>query len=410
MSTTSSNIQNSLKTNNSQVVQQSPQALFEQLLLDNLKAITEGRYSSDQELDCLLLWLPRLFLDNGDQLGRVGIKVFPELSEAIADACLYEEITNTHYFLALSGSHLSVVYQQITGSRALMELSENFIPSLVSKMSSQAMAKENSNPSEKKPGSIKDQLAQLTVSGQNIYIPTSHLSKYAEIKRLMINAGGKYNAKGYFSFDIGQSASLVMNRLLDGDKIQIKQETQFFATNPERAESACDALGDVAGKRILEPSAGDGALADVARQRGAEVVVIENWAPNVHKLEAKNYSVIPRDFLTVSPEETGLFDAIIANPPFTKGQDIQHIRHMLDFLKPEGTLSVIASISAIEGTQRKQVEFQRLLAELNAKIELIPAGDFKSSGTMVATCHIVLVKPTLDAHIEHEGEESMLSM
>lgn len=250
-------------------------------------------------------------------------------------------------------------------------------------------------PIPEKPSSIIDQLSLLVIDGQKMHLPTQQLSEYAAIKLLLTKAGGTYNRKGFFSFDEGIDVAATIDKLTNGGKINVKQDAQFFATPAARAERACDALGGVAGKRILEPSGGEGALADVARHRGADVVVIENWPTNVIKLQNKGYSVVNQDFLTVTPDELGFFDGILANPPFSKGQDISHINHMMTFLKPGGTLSVIASMSAIEGRQRKQVDFQDFLHNHSAKIEMIPAGEFSESGTPVATCHITLIKPTL---------------
>jgi hypothetical protein len=49
-------------------------------------------------------------------------------------------------------------------------------------------------------------------------------------------------------------------------------------------------------------------------------------------------TLIQQDFLQCTVEQLGLFDGIIANPPFMRGTDAKHFRHMLKFLKPQGRI------------------------------------------------------------------------
>lgn len=158
------------------------------------------------------------------------------------------------------------------------------------------------------------------------------------------------------------------------------------------ADDLLDEVGPLEGKSILEPSAGEGAIAKRALARGAaEVVAIEAWSAKAAILRRGGaFSVIERDFLTVTPAEIGLFDAVVANPPFTGNQDIEHVMHMLKFLAPGGKLSSVMSVSWQHGQQRKHQAFREFLAEVGAKIVQIPAGTFKASGTTVATVRIVI--------------------
>lgn len=246
------------------------------------------------------------------------------------------------------------------------------------------------------PASVLADLSQLQVdplNAQHLKLPTTHLENYAEVKALLTKAGGKYNSKGYFAFPLGIEPAQVHKALMAGAAVNGKKDVQFFATPPDVAQMLCDNAGPMKGLRVLEPSAGDGALADIARARGADVTVIENWPVNVVKLKAKGYDVIDKDFLTVTPGEIGLFDVILANPPFTKNQDIDHVRHMMDFLEPGGVLSVITSQSWANGSQKKQQEFAEFLSEMEAVITPVEAGAFKASGTGISTFQIVLRAP-----------------
>jgi 16S rRNA G1207 methylase RsmC len=78
------------------------------------------------------------------------------------------------------------------------------------------------------------------------------------------------------------------------------------------------------------------------------------------------------------------------NPPFCKGQDIAHITHALKFLKNGGRLVAVASAGVTFRQDRRYVEFRNLIASLGGTIEMLPDGAFKSSGTDVSTCIIVV--------------------
>ena len=60
-------------------------------------------------------------------------------------------------------------------------------------------------------------------------------------------------------------------------------------------------------------------------------------------LRAKGYrNVVPGDFMKyldyVGPEHNNaIYDRILMNPPFEHGQDVDHVEHAFNLLKPGGT-------------------------------------------------------------------------
>lgn len=253
-------------------------------------------------------------------------------------------------------------------------------------------------------GATLQELSRLKIdpsAQQHLLLPKEHLAHYAAIKSLVTKAGGKYNSKGYFAFPEGIDVAMVLRSLQAGAVVNEKKDFQFFATARETALQLCDNAGSLDGKRVLEPSAGDGALADIARDRGANVTTVENWPVNVLRLREKGYEVMDRDFLGLEPAETGLFDVILANPPFSKNQDIDHVLHMMKFLEPGGVLSAIVSQGWQREGQKKHRDFAEFLRELDAEIVPIEAGAFKESGTSVGALQIRVVKPELDLSL-HE--------
>lgn len=216
-----------------------------------------------------------------------------------------------------------------------------------------------------------------------------------ENNRLSINyqkiTGGRFigEIKQFFAFEEGIDHAEVLCKLQGGQKINAQKETQFFATPQPIAQSLCEAAGPIRGLRVLEPSAGDGAIADIAKEMGAaEIVTIESYNVNAIKLRSKGYSPIEKDFLQVKPDDIGQFDVIVANPPFSKNQDIDHVMHMLHFLKPGGSLSVIMSTAWLDGLQKKHQEFIDCIATHGVTPINIKAGAFSESGTSVATVRL----------------------
>jgi 16S rRNA G1207 methylase RsmC len=80
------------------------------------------------------------------------------------------------------------------------------------------------------------------------------------------------------------------------------------------------------------------------------------------------------------------------NPPFSKGQDIQHVTHALGFLKPGGRLVAIMGAGVTFRQDKRATEFRELVQAMGGTIARLPEGSFKSSGTMVNTVIVVIDK------------------
>lgn len=308
-----------------------------------------------------------------------------------------QTIEREYYLSVIPNGRLYFQYHRILGSRYVGEITAEMLNSLRTRLEYEASCVAAAKPGQKVGPqialSIEQELAKLEVHAGRVLLPGQILLHYAEIKRRLEDAGGRYVVgKKEFVFEPGIDCREILSRLVKGESINFQQEYQFFATPPDRAEEVVEevrwTLGTLEGKRILEPSAGDGALADVARRYGAEVVTIEKWNVNAIKLRNKGYAVIERDFLSVTPEEIGLFDAVIANPPFAKGQDIEHVQHMFRFIKPGGAMSVIMSPGWVASNNRKHEQFREFLETQDVTMTRIEAGAFKTSGTEVPTLRL----------------------
>ncbi|MDM5117182.1 LPD38 domain-containing protein [Aeromonas hydrophila] len=167
----------------------------------------------------------------------------------------------------------------------------------------------------------------------------------------------------------------------------------FFPTTEDDAADLAGRLGIEPGMTVLEPSAGHGMLADAARDAGAKVDAVEIAGDLRDILTEKGHTLIGNDFMALTP--TASYDAVIMNPPFSNGMDMDHVRHAYDFLKPGGRLAAIVSAGAGQQSTRKGQEFAAWLDTLGAEVELMREGAFKDSlnPTSVRTKIIVLEKP-----------------
>jgi len=89
------------------------------------------------------------------------------------------------------------------------------------------------------------------------------------------------------------------------------------------------------------------------------------------------------DFLQIFPIKE--YDRVIMNPPFGKQQDIKHVTHALEFLKPDGLLVSVMSSSVTFRSNRLTVDFRDIIEARNGRIEALQENAFKSSGTMART-------------------------
>ena len=148
----------------------------------------------------------------------------------------------------------------------------------------------------------------------------------------------------------------------------------YFPTPKTVVTEMLDRAEIEAGMKVLEPSAGKGNIADLIREKEPEsdLSVIEVNSTLRDILEAKEYDIVGSDFL----EHEGEYDRIIMNPPFEKGQDVDHVKHAYELLKPGGRLVSIMSESPFFRGDKKYVAFREWLEEVGGTSEKLPDKSF----------------------------------
>jgi len=247
-------------------------------------------------------------------------------------------------------------------------------------------------------------LKQCTVEGNNVKLPDVQLDRdlYLDVKKSLELIGGKWTGGKTQAFVFEQDPAELLQQLANGEQRNLKKEFQFFATPKEVALLMASKLAaDIKpGIKILEPSAGDGALIKAVQgfvSFPVEFDCYELMDLNRTKLQKiKGATLLGNDFLKQCRVEN-YYDVIIANPPFSYNQDILHFAKMYEALKPGGAMCCLTSNSWTFGSKAMQIAFKSWLHILAAEITEIPAGEFKSSGTAVGVQMITVYKRFRDA-------------
>lgn len=187
-------------------------------------------------------------------------------------------------------------------------------------------------------------------------------------------------------------------RAIIGKKVGV----DFFPTPKTLAAQMSELAGVKPGMRVLEPSAGNGNLADAARDAGAQVDTIEISSQLRDILQAKGHNIVDHDFESHAAPE--LYDAVIMNPPFSDRKDAQHIMRAWDMVKPGGRLVAIAGEGVFFGSDKRASEFRDWLEKNDADIDELPDNTFKDSGLLATTGAnarlIVMEKPHKKSAVE----------
>jgi protein-L-isoaspartate O-methyltransferase len=160
----------------------------------------------------------------------------------------------------------------------------------------------------------------------------------------------------------------------------------LFQTPEPVAARMAELLAPEPGQTVLEPSAGLGRLYRAIRAKHDGPMILVEIAPDCCRElydmthEDRGTTLKQGDFLSM---DLGPVDAVIMNPPFRRGLDIQHIEHALTMLKPGGRLVALCA----NGPRQRSAFLDR--AE---HWEDLPAGSFKEAGTNVNVALLVMTK------------------
>lgn len=256
---------------------------------------------------------------------------------------------------------------------------------------------------------LQTSIKKCTVQGNIVSLPTEILHNYSDVKKAFEKAGGKYKRNTFVFPDPAQPH---IERLLNGDKVNVKKEFQFYASPPEIAKRLVELAEIEDGMTILEPEGGDGAIIEQIYKAFPRHMSGPNDKPCVtvdyYEIMPLNQQILSKkiaanvrwssstsfmgaDFL--GKKRDFKYDRVIANPPFDKSKYIDHIYEMYKVCKPSGRIVTCAPPGFQLSNLKKQSMFRQFITNHDAEIIELERGDFKESGTMIQAVIIVINKP-----------------
>lgn len=254
----------------------------------------------------------------------------------------------------------------------------------------------------------RELLAHIKVENNlAVYTSQERIDDWDLLKRVMVALGGNWKTGGKktpggFRFPDDVDAAELVRLAKETGEITDPKAAELFETPLPLGAVAVERLELQPGMRVLEPSAGRGALVRaliLAQSRlhiEAMEAVDENIAGKLAALLSDRandlrltgvFNVVHGDFTLAEPGRTWSepFDRILMNPPFSKRQDIQHVRHAYKFLAPGGVLVAIMSAGVKYRDDKLGREFRDFVKLHEGCIWDNPERSFAESGTDVRT-------------------------
>lgn len=201
---------------------------------------------------------------------------------------------------------------------------------------------------------------------------------------------------------------LTLNRLRELNRQHWQHNVwSFFPTPPVVIRYLLNQANLTDGLRVLEPSAGKGAIAQKIHELwDCQIDCIEMNLDFREILQLRGFQVIGRNFLQTPPQP--LYDRVIANPPFDR--QMTHIPRMYQWLRSGGRMVTVANACFLEpdksqfndpqyANQRSRAGFYyrfiQWLRHTNAQVIRLPKGSFSNADrtTPVDTVMITASKP-----------------
>ena len=196
-----------------------------------------------------------------------------------------------------------------------------------------------------------------------------------------------------------EKAAEELRRTIEG--LQFTKIPGYFPTPPAVVAEMMERADIREGDAVGEFSAGSGYIADaIYENMGIKPDCCEINYTLRGILEAKGHNLIGDDFMGLLPAGSYCpndgavapcrYDRVLLNPPFENMQDVDHVKHAYQFLKPGGRLVSIMSPSAFTNSTHKASDFREWFDRMGGERIDLPEGSFKESNTGVNTVLVVI--------------------
>jgi predicted RNA methylase len=245
-------------------------------------------------------------------------------------------------------------------------------------------------------------LARATVEGNVLKLPDGQVPRplYVAMDKVLSALGGKWDKRirGHvFANGLGDQLT---EALAAGHAVDERKANEQFFTPQWVADKMAEIVRP--GQHVLEPSCGSGVLIRAAVAAGAVFIsAVEGHKQLAEQMAAwmiANHDTVTggvwwEDFMEWRPKAALPIDIALMNPPFSKCQDMRHVRRAFDFVRPGGKLVSVMSPHWKFAVHREAEEFRAWLDAVGYRWEQLPEGTFKESGTAVGSGLLYLSKP-----------------
>ena len=124
---------------------------------------------------------------------------------------------------------------------------------------------------------------------------------------------------------------------------------------------------NVAGKIVLEPSAGTGNIVEWLQEAGAKEVLACEINSALQKILSRKCRLICDDFLKLTPEEISHIDMIVMNPPFSCAS--RHILHAYEIAPAGCQIIALCNSNTLDNTYSTERKRLKDIIEYNGGVE-----------------------------------------
>jgi len=169
--------------------------------------------------------------------------------------------------------------------------------------------------------------------------PDKHV--LAEVRNVLKSIGGIESTEGWWQFDYNPNE--IIDDIVTSGCIPDQKAHQFYPT-PESVAIAAIEMAQIGDEdKCLEPSAGQGGLADYMPKDRTRCVEISKLHCDI--LAAKGFDVVQADFIEWATKTADRFDVAVLNPPFSDGRALLHTQTAATLVKSGGRLVAILPAS-----------------------------------------------------------------
>jgi Domain of unknown function (DUF4942) len=148
---------------------------------------------------------------------------------------------------------------------------------------------------------------------------------------------------------------------------------------------------DIAGKTVLEPSAGTGNIVDYLKEQGAAVIACEQ-SESLRAILSTKCTIIENDFLQLTSDKISHVNFIIGNPPFS--EDEKHILHAWQIAPAGCTIIMLCNFNTVDRqTFASRKELRQIIESYGSWDDLGQCFEQSERKTGVRVAVVKITKP-----------------